>query len=73
MQLPLDLDDSSLSLPQDQLEATVNLLDESGWSRTRSFRGSAFTRALLICDMVRDDVLELSLSTLPQNDDEIAQ
>ena len=73
MQLPLDLDDRSLSLPQNQLEAAVNLLDESGWAREPSLRGSAVMRALLISNMVRDDILELSLTTLPQNDDEIAQ
>jgi hypothetical protein len=44
MQLPLDLDDSSLSLPPDQLEAKVNLLDAEGWNRTLSLHGSAITR-----------------------------
>ena len=73
MQLPLDLDDSSLSLPQDQLEAAVNLLDEDGWNRAFSIRGSAMIRSLLVCDMVRDDILELSLTTLPQDDNAIAQ
>jgi hypothetical protein len=73
MQLPLDLDDSCLSLPHDQLEGIVNLLDAAGWNREFSIHGCAFTRALLICDMVREDILELSLTTLPQNDDAIAQ
>ena len=73
MQLPLDLDDSCLSLPHDQLEATVNMLDAGGWSRSFSIHGSVFVRAILICDMFRDDILELSLTTLPQKDDAIAQ
>jgi hypothetical protein len=73
MQLPLDLDDSCLSLPHDQLEAKVSLLDAGGWNRGFYLHGSSITRALLICDMVRDDILELSLITLPQDDDAIAQ
>jgi hypothetical protein len=73
MQLPLDLDDSCLSLPHNQLEAKVNLLDAGGWDRGFSLRGSAIMRALLICNMVKDDILELSLTTLPQDDDAIAQ
>lgn len=73
MQLPLDLDDSSLSLPPDQLEAKVNLLDVRGWNPEFSLRGSAIMRAHLICDMIRDDILELSLTTVPQDDDATAQ
>jgi hypothetical protein len=30
-------------------------------------------RACLICDMLREDILELALTTVPQNDDAIAQ
>lgn len=73
MQLPLDLDDSSTSLPSDQLEAKVNLLNAEGWNRTLSLHGSAITWALLLCDMIRDDILELSLTKLPQDDDATAQ
>ena len=73
MQLPLDISDSSLSLPHDQLEAMVNLLDAGGWNPVPSIRGSALTRASLICGMLRDDILELALTTVPQNDDAIAQ
>lgn len=68
MQLPLDLDDVCLRLPPDQLEAVVNLLDADGWNRQHSIRGAARTRAALICDMIREDVLEFSLGTMPQND-----
>ncbi len=73
MQLPLDLDDSCLRLPHDQLVAAVNLLDANGWNQAYSIPGAALTRALLICDMIREDILELSLATLPLNDAEIAQ
>ena len=73
MQLPLDLDDSCLSLPHDQLVTAVNLLDEHGWNRALSIRGAARTRALLMCDMIREDILELSLAILPLNDAGIAQ
>jgi hypothetical protein len=73
MQLPLDINDSCLSLPHDQLEAMVNLLDAGGWNPVPSIRGPALTRACLICGMLRDDILELALTTVPQNDDAIAQ
>jgi hypothetical protein len=73
MQLPLDLSDSCLNLPHSQLEATVNLLDSGGWNPVPSIQGPALMRVCLICDMLRDDILELALTTLPQNDDAIAQ
>jgi len=73
MQLSLDISDSCLSLPRDQLEATVDLLDAGGWNPVPSIRGPALMRAFLICGMLRDDILELALTTVPQNDDAIAQ
>jgi hypothetical protein len=73
MQLPLDISDSCLSLPQDQLEAMVGHLDAGGWNQVPSIRGPALMRACLICDMLREDILELALTTVPQNDDAIAQ
>jgi hypothetical protein len=73
MQLPLDISDSCLSLPHDQLEAMLNLLDTDGWNPVPSIRGPALMRACLICDMLRDDILELALTTVPQDDEAIAQ
>lgn len=73
MQLPLDLDDNCLAFSIDQLEAAVNQLDANGWNQNLSIRSAASSRALLLCDMVREDILELSLAALPQNSLGIAQ
>lgn len=68
MQLPLDLDQNSLELPSEQMGEVINRLDEDGWNREGSIRGAAATRALFICSMIREDILELSLETVPPKD-----
>ncbi len=68
MQLPLDLDQNCLELPLEQMEEVVNRLDADGWNTEGSIRGAARPRALFICNMIREDILELSLAAVPHKD-----
>lgn len=68
LQLPLDLDIHQLQLPQDQLQSVIDGLDADGWNREESVIGTAYNRAHLIGSMVREDILELSIASLPQID-----
>ncbi len=73
MQLPLGLDLESFRLQGHELEEAVNELDADGWNTQDSLRDAQWTRAALICNMIREDILELSLGALPQGDLAFAQ
>ena len=73
MQLPLGLDSESYRLQGRALEEAVERLDVAGWDRAGSLRGTHWTRCCLICSMIREDILELSLGSVPQNDTTVAQ
>jgi hypothetical protein len=67
MQLPLDIDFAQLRLPPDQLEIELGKLDESGWNTAGEFRTNLFSRTSLICNMIREDILEIALASLPND------
>ena len=73
MQLPLGLDIESWRLQGRELEEAVERLDAAGWDTGDSMRGVHWTRCALICNMIREDILELSLGTVPQDDVAVAQ
>lgn len=72
MQLPLGLDIESWRLQGRALEEAVDRLDAAGWDVGDSLRGVYWMRCSLICNMIREDVLELLLGTVPQEDLTIA-
>jgi hypothetical protein len=72
-QLLLGLDIESWRLQGRALEEAVDRLDSADWDTGSSLRGVHWTRCSLICNMMREDILELSLGTLPQDDFAIAQ
>lgn len=66
MQLPLDLSPKDLSLPPDQLEERVNALDDIGWGQT--LNPTSRYRASLMSHMLKEDILDLALTTIPTDD-----
>ena len=73
MQLPLDLESGALRLPPAQLEHELNQLDDQGWNRNGLLMGTTYVRTHLICNMIGEDILELSLASLPRNDTAFAE
>jgi hypothetical protein len=73
MQLPLGLGIESWRLQGRALEEAVERLDAAGWDTGDSIRGTQWQRCSLICNMIREDILELSLGTMPQDDVAVAQ
>ena len=73
MQLPLDLDADDLRLPPAELEHELDGLDQHGWNRKGLLMGTTYVRTHLICNMILEDILELSLAALPQNDSAFAE
>ena len=73
MQLPLSLHIDTLHLQGAELEEAVNRLDADGWSTDKTLRGTILVRASLATSMIREDILELSLGTIPQGDLTFAQ
>jgi Fungal specific transcription factor domain len=73
MQLPLDLDLTMLQLSDAQLEIEVEKLDEDGWNTAGDFRSNLYTRSSLVCNMIREDILELALASLPHDNIAVAK
>ena len=73
MQLPLGLGIESWALQGQALEEAVERLDATGWDTGESIRGTHWTRCTLISSIIREDILELSLGTIPQDDTVVAQ
>ena len=73
MQLPLDLNEEHVRLPEAQLNDELNRLDEFGWNTNGEFRGTLYVRTSLICNMIREDILELELAALSVNDVEFTR
>lgn len=66
MQLPLDLRQGFLRLDPTQLEHEINKLDDHGWNTEGLMMATTYVRTHLICNMIGEDILELSLDALPQ-------
>lgn len=73
MQLPLDIDLAHLRMPAAQLEIEMENLDESGWNQAGEYRSNLYSRTSLICNMIREDILELALASLPNDDIAVAE
>ena len=58
--LPLDLSDEELMLEGRGLEAALNSLDLSGWSKEERYLPVSHLRALAIISSFREEILELS-------------
>ena len=58
--LPLDLNDEELMLEGPGLEAALNSLNPSGWSKDARYLPVSHLRALAIMSSFREEVLELS-------------
>lgn len=73
MQLPLDINLTTLQLPTAQLAVEVERLDEDGWNTEGEARSNLFTRSSLVCNMIREDILELALASLPNDNIAVAE
>jgi hypothetical protein len=73
MQLPSDIDLAQLSLPAEELEIELERLDEGGWNKQGGLRSNLYARTSLICNMIREDILELELASLPVADAAVAE
>ena len=58
--LPLDLSDEELMLEGPDLEAALNSLTSSGWSKDTRYLAVSHLRALAIMSSFREEILELS-------------
>jgi hypothetical protein len=65
MQLPLDLPPLDLNLSQEQLEERVNSLDDNGWGQSRN--ATSLVRAFLISSMLKEDIVNVALTTIPRD------
>ena len=61
LNLPLDIGEEELFLPQDRLAAVITKLDPSGWNTSGEFHRSSSRRAFHLLNSAREEVLELSL------------
>jgi hypothetical protein len=61
--LPLDLSDDQLMTEEPELGQIKNRLDTYGWNTLREVYASTEARAFLLINLVREDILETSLST----------
>lgn len=59
-ELPLDLNDEEL---QGNSEEMLLLLDANGWAKSGVISQTTFLRALMMSSQIRDEILELSLSS----------
>ena len=65
--IPLDIDDNTLFLEGEELQAALSNVDENGWNLDGKFRNSSWRRVKLITCQLREDVLEVCLGK-NQND-----
>lgn len=70
MQLPLDLDFHQLQLSATDLEKEIERLDSNGWNTRGDLRSTVCVRTGVICHMLNEDILELTMSSLPLDDTE---
>lgn len=61
-QLPLDLSDEQLMADEPELSNIKSKLDANGWNTSGELYASTWARALLLMSLVREEVLEISLS-----------
>jgi hypothetical protein len=61
LNLPLDIGEEELFLPQEHLAAVIAKLDPSGWNTSGAFHRVSSRRAFHLLTAVREEVLELSL------------
>ncbi|KAF2104073.1 hypothetical protein NA57DRAFT_28355, partial [Rhizodiscina lignyota] len=62
IQMPLDLSEKQLYSEGAELEAAIASLDESGWNRSGEIRRTTWARVWFINSLVREEILDMSLS-----------
>ena len=60
-QLPLDLSDEQLMAEEPELSRIRDQLDNNGWNTSGEVYASIWARALLLINLIREEVLEISL------------
>ena len=63
MKLPFDIEPNLFNQPMSELEAEVHNLDEFGWNTKNRFGGLTYVRL----NMVTEDILDFSFTTIPGN------
>ncbi|RFU27549.1 hypothetical protein B7463_g8789, partial [Scytalidium lignicola] len=61
VQLPLDLDNDELYLPEHELRVAISKLDNQGWNTAGKFHQITAQRLLMLLASIREEILELSL------------
>lgn len=69
LDLPLDLSESALFGPPEDLALAIARLDSNGWNTDGVFQSSSRIRAVTVLLMIREEALELSLG--PQVDETV--
>ena len=69
MQLPLDMKQERMTLPEDLLVEELDKLDEHGWNTMKAFLPTTYVRSWLISNMITEDILEFLLTSLPHEDE----
>lgn len=60
-QLPLDLSDEQLMADEPELSQIKKRLDTNGWNTSGNVYAATWARALLLINLIRDEILEISL------------
>lgn len=63
LQLPLDVDDKSFYMSDDDLKAYLQNLDQEGWNTGGEFRSTCWARLRTQSSIVRESILELVLGS----------
>jgi hypothetical protein len=64
--LPLDLNDEALMAGGEVLEDEINRLDENGWNTHGLIFESTICRMMVICALIRDEIMELFIGNQAQ-------
>lgn len=60
-QLPLDLSDTQLMMDGDDLTRALGRLDSKGWNTDSEIYSATLNRAIMLLNIIREEVLEISL------------
>ncbi|KAJ4299507.1 hypothetical protein N0V90_004752 [Kalmusia sp. IMI 367209] len=68
LQSPLDLTDAQLMSEGVELEIAMQSLDNQGWNSVGRVQRSTFARLFMQNSLIAEEILEISLGTLPQEE-----
>lgn len=64
--LPVDINDETLMAGGEELQAELKTLDENGWNTQGRVFESTICRMLVICSLIRDEIMEVFIGNQAQ-------